>query len=195
MASYPSCSAILTFIFRYFFPTLSRRLGSASDDEVPWSQQDLEAGEHVPPTGWAETEYPSSETLVKSEKAQDDNTDGAEPPPQSFIKRFAVHAYDPAWPMHFQNIHNKLKLYLTDSNVQYTSIEHVGSTAVPGLAAKSNIDIIIEVPDAESADEAKEALTWGPPAEEHYKCIGDGGIAGRISMKLHDRDIIPDQSV
>jgi hypothetical protein len=149
----------------------------------------------VPLTEWADIDFPSSETLVNTQEVADDGIDDPQPPPKPFIKRFAVHSYDPAWPMHSQMIHDKLKLYLTTANVPYTSIEHVGSTAIPGLAAKPNIDIIVEVPDAENAEKAKEALTWEPPAEQHYKCIGDGGIAGRISMKLHDRDVVPDQSV
>lgn len=103
--------------------------------------------------------------------------------------------YDSAWPSKFQAISQKLEYYLSTSGVKYSSIEHVGSTAVPGLAAKPNIDIIIEVPDAEHAAKAKEALIHEPSPEEHYKCWGDGGIKGRISMKPHSRDELPDQSV
>ncbi|KIW14029.1 hypothetical protein PV08_06810 [Exophiala spinifera] len=103
--------------------------------------------------------------------------------------------YDPSWPSKFQEISQKLEHYLSISGVEYTSIEHVGSTAVPGLAAKPNIDIIIEVPNAEQAAKAKEALIHEPSPEEHYKCWGDGGIKGRISMKLHNRNELPDQSV
>lgn len=78
---------------------------------------------------------------------------------------------------------------------EYIVIEHIGSTSVLGPAAKPNIDIIIEVPNAENAEKAKEALIYEPPAAEHYKCYGDGGIRGRISMKLADRSLVPDQSV
>ena len=87
-----------------------------------------------------------------------------------------VAGYDTAWPDQFEHISQKLKMYLDRCKVQYLSIEHVGSTAVPGLAAKPNIDMIIEVPDLRNAQMAKEALTHEPPPQEHYKCIGDGGM-------------------
>ncbi|KAJ9634035.1 uncharacterized protein PV06_08509 [Exophiala oligosperma] len=103
--------------------------------------------------------------------------------------------HDPSWPSKFQEILQKLEGYLSTSGVRYTAIEHVGSTAVPGLAAKPNIDIIIEVPDAENAAKAKEALIHEPSPEEHYKCWGDGGIKGRISMKPHSRNEALEQSV
>jgi GrpB-like predicted nucleotidyltransferase (UPF0157 family)/RimJ/RimL family protein N-acetyltransferase len=54
-----------------------------------------------------------------------------------------VEPYNPEWPQYFQQINSELKKYLQDA--PYISIEHVGSTAVPGLAAKSIIDIDIIV--------------------------------------------------
>jgi len=107
----------------------------------------------------------------------------------------AVVSYDPTWPVHFQQISEKLENYLSASSVNFSSIEHVGSTAVPGLAAKPNIDIIIVVPNARNAEKAKEVLMHEPPPEDYYKCIGDGGIMGRISMKFQNRALIPDRSV
>lgn len=106
-----------------------------------------------------------------------------------------VVAYDPTWPVLFEEISQRLKQYLKICTVAYDMIEHVGSTAIPGLAAKPNIDIIITVPDAENADKAKEALIHEPSPEEHYKCYGDGGIRGRISMKPHVRNLLQDQSI
>ncbi|KAK5062989.1 hypothetical protein LTR84_005065 [Exophiala bonariae] len=103
--------------------------------------------------------------------------------------------YDPNWPIQFHIIAKKLKKYLDLCSVTYRLIEHVGSTAVPGLAAKPNIDIVITVPDAENAAKAREALVHEPSPEEHYKCYGDGGIHGRISMKPHVRNPLADQSV
>jgi GrpB-like predicted nucleotidyltransferase (UPF0157 family) len=46
--------------------------------------------------------------------------------------------YDPAWPEHFRRLAAELKRVLGDKVVE---IEHGGSTAVPGLAAKPIIDI------------------------------------------------------
>lgn len=51
--------------------------------------------------------------------------------------------YDPAWPSHFERIKGELEQILAP--VPYLSIQHVGSTSVPGLAAKPVIDIDIVV--------------------------------------------------
>ncbi|EXJ65008.1 hypothetical protein A1O7_01347 [Cladophialophora yegresii CBS 114405] len=103
--------------------------------------------------------------------------------------------YDPTWPAHFERIAEKLSYYLGLCGVEYPVIEHVGSTAVAGLKAKPIIDIIIEVPDAHNVELAKEALIHEPPPEAHYKCIGDGGIRGRLSMKIQGERVVPGQSV
>jgi GrpB-like predicted nucleotidyltransferase (UPF0157 family) len=106
-----------------------------------------------------------------------------------------VSEYDPTWPLHFKRISLQIQGYLSTANVPYITIEHIGSTAIPNIAAKPNIDIIILVEDAATAEKAREALTWTPPASEHYKSIGNGGIKGRISMKFQDRKLVPDRSV
>jgi GrpB-like predicted nucleotidyltransferase (UPF0157 family) len=103
--------------------------------------------------------------------------------------------YSPHWPLHYHLISLLLRAYLTSAAVPYLSIEHIGSTSIPSLAAKDNIDIAILVPNAVAAEAAKEALIWEPSAPEHYKCIGDGGIRGRISMKLADWSRTPQRSV
>lgn len=54
--------------------------------------------------------------------------------------------YDPLWPQLFRWISTRLAQALGDRAVR---IEHVGSTAVPGLAAKPIIDVQISVPDAD----------------------------------------------
>jgi GrpB-like predicted nucleotidyltransferase (UPF0157 family) len=55
--------------------------------------------------------------------------------------------YDPAWPALFQKEKEHLLDCLPRSAVG--RIEHFGSTAVPGLAAKPIIDILLEVRDLE----------------------------------------------
>lgn len=57
--------------------------------------------------------------------------------------------YDPAWPALFEREAQRIRRSLGDQVVQ---LEHVGSTSVPGLAAKPWIDILLVVPD--SSDEA-----------------------------------------
>jgi GrpB-like predicted nucleotidyltransferase (UPF0157 family) len=56
--------------------------------------------------------------------------------------------YDPGWPLLFAREVAPIRAALGDRAVQ---VEHVGSTSVPGLAAKPIIDILLAVPD--SADE------------------------------------------
>lgn len=60
-------------------------------------------------------------------------------------------AYDPAWPAAFRGHETRIRAALGPVAL---AVEHVGSTAVPGLAAKSRIDIDVVVAD--------------PRAEEHY---------------------------
>ena len=57
--------------------------------------------------------------------------------------------YDPAWPARFEAMRARLAEALGPVAVR---IDHVGSTAVPGLSAKPVIDIQVSVPDVE--DEA-----------------------------------------
>ena len=57
--------------------------------------------------------------------------------------------YDPAWPADFERIRAMLRTGLGDRALR---ILHVGSTSVPGLAAKPVIDVDLIVTD--SADEA-----------------------------------------
>lgn len=52
-------------------------------------------------------------------------------------------AYNSEWPARFQAEAARIRVALSDVAVR---IEHVGSTAVPGLAAKDTIDIQISVP-------------------------------------------------
>lgn len=56
---------------------------------------------------------------------------------------------DPSWPAAFEQVAGRIRAALGDHAVE---VEHVGSTSVPGLAAKPIIDVDVTVPD--SADEA-----------------------------------------
>jgi len=56
--------------------------------------------------------------------------------------------YDPRWPALFDREAARIREVLGDTPVR---VEHVGSTSVPGMAAKPIIDIVLAVPD--SSDE------------------------------------------
>lgn len=57
--------------------------------------------------------------------------------------------YDPAWAGRFHWWRGRLRGLLGETAV---AIDHLGSTAVPGLAAKPTVDILVSVPDVD--DEA-----------------------------------------
>lgn len=59
-------------------------------------------------------------------------------------ERVEIVPYDPDWPARFE----EERRHLLDSLGRHISgrIEHFGSTAVPGLAAKPVVDILVEVP-------------------------------------------------
>ncbi len=57
--------------------------------------------------------------------------------------------YDPAWPARFRREAAKIRAVLGEAALR---IEHIGSTAVPGLAAKPIVDVLLVVRD--SGDEA-----------------------------------------
>jgi GrpB-like predicted nucleotidyltransferase (UPF0157 family) len=65
--------------------------------------------------------------------------------PPRLVGRIKVADYDPAWPRLFEREAERIRAVLGKRVVQ---LEHVGSTAVPGLAAKPVIDILLVVPDS-----------------------------------------------
>lgn len=73
--------------------------------------------------------------------------------------KITVMEYSSIWPQMFEEEKNQLELILPDSSV----VEHIGSTAVPGLVAKPVIDIMIGLKDFSVADSlvsSVEALTY-----------------------------------
>lgn len=79
--------------------------------------------------------------------------------------------YDPAWPDAFERLCAVIWPCVRDVA---TTIEHVGSTSVPGLAAKPVIDMTIVVPTAAAMAAVIERL-----ATIGYRHRGDLGIPGR----------------
>jgi GrpB-like predicted nucleotidyltransferase (UPF0157 family) len=64
---------------------------------------------------------------------------------QPLTARIQVVDYDPEWPGRFQRDAERIRSVLGD---RVLLLEHVGSTSVPGLAAKPIIDIMLVVPDS-----------------------------------------------
>jgi GrpB-like predicted nucleotidyltransferase (UPF0157 family) len=83
--------------------------------------------------------------------------------------------HDPSWPALFERIRANVWPAVHDLA---TSIEHVGSTSVPGLAAKPIIDLDIVVRSTDHMPTAIERL-----AALGYQHLGDLGIAGREAFR------------
>ncbi len=83
--------------------------------------------------------------------------------------------YDPIWPVLFQKLKDALERNIRDLPVE---IEHIGSTSVPGLAAKPILDINIIIPNRDLLP-----TIIGRLAELGYEHNGDQGILGREAFK------------
>ena len=86
-----------------------------------------------------------------------------------------VKDYDPAWADEFEREAALIKSALGKN---CAAVHHIGSTSVPGLAAKPVIDIMPVVKSLDDADEAKERLE-----ELGYEYLGEFGIPGRRYLR------------
>ena len=82
-----------------------------------------------------------------------------------------IEDYDPRWPQQFELLRSRIAEAL---GALAAAIEHVGSTAVPGLAAKPIIDIDVRLRAAADLPEAIARL-----AALGYQHRGDLGVPGR----------------
>ena len=88
--------------------------------------------------------------------------------------------YDLHWPLLYEQIRATVVAALGDLVL---TVEHVGSTAVPGLAAKPIIDLDVVIPSASDIPAAIARLaTFG------YVYQGDLGIAGREAFRAPPQD-------
>jgi GrpB-like predicted nucleotidyltransferase (UPF0157 family) len=82
--------------------------------------------------------------------------------------------YDPEWPRQFERLARRARQAVGELAV---ALEHVGSTAVPGLAAKPIVDLFVLVAAVEDVRPAIERLeTIG------YRHQGDLGLPGREAL-------------
>ncbi|WP_163883120.1 GrpB family protein [Rhizobium laguerreae] len=109
--------------------------------------------------------------------------------------------YDSQWPQAFRHIRDKLLALLP----QVLSIDHIGSTSIPGMIAKPLIDIDIVLPGLEHIEDATRMLlaegyeprgnryddeVWAflsrgsVPAERVYLCpAGNGTHRNRLAFR------------
>jgi GrpB-like predicted nucleotidyltransferase (UPF0157 family) len=95
---------------------------------------------------------------------------------QSVIMRtIEVVDYDPAWPALFEQLRARLWTAVEQCAI---SVEHIGSTSVPGLAAKPLVDITVIVAEEDQVPIAIERL-----AALGYVHQGDLGVEGREAFQ------------
>lgn len=87
-----------------------------------------------------------------------------------------VEEHSPLWAKQFQEVKQELEGCL--QGTPYISIEHVGSTSVPGLAAKPVLDIDIVIERAQLPGVIDHLTTKGG-----YEYRGDLGIADREAFR------------
>jgi GrpB-like predicted nucleotidyltransferase (UPF0157 family) len=100
--------------------------------------------------------------------------------------RIVIATYNPDWPVMFEREHEQL---LTAIGEWAVAIEHVGSTSVPGLAAKPVIDIGVPL---RGFEDALYCIT--PLYELGYECLGEYGIPGRIYFRKPTARPLPGQT-
>ena len=83
--------------------------------------------------------------------------------------------YDPEWPSKYVRERDYITGILKDNCI---SIYHIGSTSVPGLAAKPIIDIMAVVRSLEEVDTVAEKFS-----EIGYEYLGEFGITGRRYLR------------
>lgn len=90
--------------------------------------------------------------------------------------KVVVEEHNPLWAKQFQEVKQELEACL--EGTPYLSIEHVGSTSVPGLAAKPilDIDIVIERPQLPG-------LIAALTTKGGYEYRGDLGITDREAFR------------
>ena len=89
--------------------------------------------------------------------------------------------YDPRWPDRFEALRSEHASALADASVAVIGIEHIGSTSVPGLAAKPVIDIDIVVARSEVIAAGDVLVSLG------FRGIGELGIPDRWAFKEPER--------
>jgi GrpB-like predicted nucleotidyltransferase (UPF0157 family) len=86
-----------------------------------------------------------------------------------------IQAYDPSWPDAFSKLATRIKAALGNLAV---ALEHIGSTAVPDLAAKPIIDLDVVLASSADFPEAIRLLSSVGYAHE-----GDLGTVGREAFR------------
>lgn len=101
---------------------------------------------------------------------------------KSNTRDIRVLPYNPLWPELFINESKKIKTALGNNLVD---IHHVGSTAVPGLAAKPKIDIIAVVLQPTKSIKQLESINYDYRGEYNIPMHYGFSKRGNVSVNLH----------
>ena len=85
--------------------------------------------------------------------------------------------YDPTWRQRFEQLRREYADAMAAAGVPVVAIEHIGSTSVPGLAAKPVIDCDIVVAEQDVSPASKTLVDLG------FKPLGELGIPLRWAFK------------
>jgi GrpB-like predicted nucleotidyltransferase (UPF0157 family) len=87
------------------------------------------------------------------------------------MRKVEIVPYNPGWPRMFEDEADMLRPVF---GAELLRLQHIGSTSVPGLAAKPIIDILAEVKDIQQIDSLNERMIAAG-----YTPKGEYGITGR----------------
>lgn len=99
-------------------------------------------------------------------------------PPATRKRRVVLVPHDPKWARDYSEESARIATSLGDLLV---AIHHVGSTAIPDIAAKPVIDMLVEVEDVRALDAAADRLEG-----LGYEAMGEFGIPGRRYFRKDD---------
>ena len=91
------------------------------------------------------------------------------------VREIIIEAYSPEWAVTYQKLQS---IYIEHLGYLIMDIQHVGSTSVPGLAAKPVIDIDLIIEDHSALKPITNIL-----AKLGYEYMGDLGINDREAFK------------
>ena len=95
--------------------------------------------------------------------------------------KYTFSDYNSRWPEEFALEAERIRAILGDALID---VHHIGSTSVPGLAAKPVIDLIPVVKSIQQIDDLTPAMSAAG-----YKAWGDYGIPGRRLFTKDDREL------
>jgi GrpB-like predicted nucleotidyltransferase (UPF0157 family)/chloramphenicol 3-O-phosphotransferase len=142
----------------------AREAGRGQKGYGAWTVEQLYSGfvSKTPRVGiWLDTTHLTPEETVEEILAK--TTSSRSP--------LVVADYDEKWPILFEQVTQPIREAVADLGAE---VEHVGSTSVPGLAAKPTIDIDVVIRSADDAPTAIERLR-----SLGYLYQGDKGVRGR----------------